>query len=144
MTERVDAAIRRILLDDPTIHVCYTFAIRPDSFHRGNDVLFLHPCHEAVIAAARNRAQLRVAPAAPRPTMCELCGHAPVGLRPGGFARLLSRLVRRRFRLLPACATFEYDKTSSMHRYFCRCSGPAHRRRLVGRGDAIEAGGSGW
>ena len=57
MTERVRDAVRRILRDDPTIEVCYTFAIRPDSFHQGTAVLFVHPSHELDVAEARARAR---------------------------------------------------------------------------------------
>lgn len=57
MTERARDAVRRILHDDPTIDVCYTFAIRADSSHQGNGVLFVHPSHEFDVAAARAHAR---------------------------------------------------------------------------------------
>lgn len=143
MTERVDAAVRRILRDDPTIDVRYTFALRPDSFHQGTGILFLHPCHEVVVAEVRAQSRGTMS-AAPRVAVCELCGHARVGLRPGTFARVTGQTLPGRRHSAATCATFEYDGTPSMHRHFCRCSGPAHQTRLVGREDAIEASAPSW
>jgi len=57
VTEGVKEVIRRVLRDDPTVEVRYTFAIRPGSFHQGVGVLFVHPSHESVVAAVRAQAR---------------------------------------------------------------------------------------
>lgn len=49
MTERVADVVRRILNEQPTITIRFTFAIRPDSYHHGRDTLFLHPNHRPVV-----------------------------------------------------------------------------------------------
>ncbi|MCY1718646.1 chemotaxis protein CheY [Microbacterium sp. SL62] len=54
MTELVADAARRVLREKPDIEVCFTPAIRPDSFRQGATPLFLHPTHRQLIDELRS------------------------------------------------------------------------------------------
>lgn len=143
MEGRVVDAVRRMLREDPKIRVQYDSAIRPDSSHRGDGVLSLHPSLERVVLEARANTPDQTNAAHRVPNLCALCGHEPVGLRLSAPRRFL-RWATRRKGSAASCASFEYDETPSMRRDFCPCSGPAHQTQLVSEWDGIELNPSCW